>query len=184
MNAIHTPPRTSAPCRAALAVVIALALLASAGCGPAPHNQGDPAKASFVLAADRICAEHFETVMSWIEQPRAGDAWQQVAVENEGLYQIIAHTVRRLTLLRRPPDPNGEVFLGYVKTLKARAVLFRLMSMADLKRDTEFALRLQRRVGEIDSIGDRDAHQYGLRICGTSARDLGQAFADAGWAGR
>jgi hypothetical protein len=181
MDAIATPTRTTIARRVALAMAIGLALLASGSCGAAPRNEGDPAEARFVVAADRICAEHFETVMSWIEQPRAGEPWQQAAAENEGLYQIIAHTVQRLTALGQPPDPNSEVFLGYLKTLEARAVLFRLMSMADLQRDKEFALRLQRRLDQIDSIGDRDSHRYGLHICGTGARDLAKAFAEAGW---
>ena len=73
--------------------------------------------------------------------------------------------------LGRAPDPSGDAFRGYVKTLKARASLYRLAGVAEAHRDAEFAVQMQRRVDQIDALGDGYAHGYGLRICGIGARD-------------
>ena len=164
----------------ALGVLCALSLTLAA-CGGGTKDSAGPAKHAFVAGADKICADHVRAVMSWLNQPQSGASWQQQATQDEGLYEIIDHSIKNLEALGPAPDPHGEAFAGYVKTLKARASLYRLTSVAFLKRDTVFALRLESRISSIDTQGDRYAHTYGLRICGTGLRDLAKAFNDAGW---
>jgi hypothetical protein len=79
------------------------------------------------------------------------------------------------------PNPGREAFTGYVKTMKARAALYRLTSVAFQHHDTVTALGFEKRVGEIDSQGDAYAHSYGLHICGSGLPDLAKAFDAAGW---
>ena len=107
--------------------------------------------------------------------------WRQQASQDEGLYEIIDTSIKRLRSLGPPPGPHGAAFDGYVKTLKARAALYRLTSVAFLNRDTIFALRLENRIKSIDAQGDALAHSYGLHVCGTGLRDLAKAFNAAGW---
>jgi hypothetical protein len=163
-------------------LVVVSVLLALAGCGQVRHHNGsaqaaltDSAKAAFTVAADRICAQHLETVLAWLGRPLSGAGWQQRATQDEGIYRIIGTTIQRLETLGPPPGPAAGAFAGYVETLNARAALYRLTSMAELRRDRPFAVRLQRRISLIDGIGDRDAHRYGLRICGASPGDLAKA---------
>jgi hypothetical protein len=165
--------------RVALPVACAL-LLALGGCGGAKDG-GGPAKRAFVAGADNVCKAHVRAVMNWLVQPQEGPSWQQNARQDEGLYEIIDASIQRLESLGPAPDPHGEAFNGYMGTLKARASLYRLTSVAFLKRDTVFALRLENRIGQIDSQGDHFAHTYGLRVCGTGLKDVAKAFDDAGW---
>ena len=119
--------------------------------------------------------------MDWLVTPQAGAPWQQQAAQDEGLYEIIDRSIQRLEALGPPPEPRAAAFGGYVKTMKARASLYRLTSIAFLKRDTVFALQLENRITQIDGQGDQYAHTYGLRVCGSGLRDLAKAFDDAGW---
>jgi hypothetical protein len=158
-------------------LTVGLVLLGLAGCGQGRHENSstvaghaDTSKAGFIVAADRICVRHLGAVLAWLETPQTGSAWQQRATEDEGIYRIIASTITRLQGLGPPPGPTAEAFADYVKTLEARAVLYRLTSIADQRRDRPFAARLQQRVVQIDTIGDRDAHRYGLVICGSGSR--------------
>jgi hypothetical protein len=155
----------------AVAVPLLLLLLSLAGCGSS-RDRSVPAKADFVAAADRICDLHLENVLAWLERSPARHGWQQLAVRDAGIYGIIAHTIQRLEALGRAPGPQSGAFSGYVRTLRARAVLYRLTSMADLQRDRLFLRRLHRALDEIDGVGDTVAHRYGLRTCGASLRDL------------
>jgi hypothetical protein len=158
-----------------------------AGCGQGRKEHGsvlaaraDPAKAVFIVAADQVCARHLDTVLAWLEKPQTGNVWQQRATQNGGIYRIMATTITRLQGLGSPPGPTAEAFAGYLKTLEARAVLYRLTSMADQGRDRSFAARLQQRVLQIDMIGDRDAYRYGLRICGSGPRNIAPPVEQAG----
>lgn len=160
-------------------LAVGLALLGVAGCGQVrDRNQSAmvthtaAAKAGLIVAADRICARHLDTVLAWLEKPQTGDVWHQRASQNEGISRIIAATITRLQRLGPPPGPRAEAFAAYLKTLKARAVLYRLIAIADLQRDRSFAALLQRRAVQIDTIGDRDARRYGLRTCGAGSRDI------------
>jgi hypothetical protein len=166
------------------ALAVALAVLAVAGCGSAGNSGGGSAKGGFVLAADRICAAHLRTVMEWLSQPRAGAPWHQQAVEDGGIFQIMSTTISRLESLGRAPGPSAGAFDGYVATMKARASLYMLMRIAEDRQDGVVALGFQRRIYQIDGLGDRRAHQYGLRICGTGLPDFGKALAAAGWTPR
>jgi hypothetical protein len=148
-----------------------LVLLSLVGCGSSRHRSG-PAKADFVVAADRICDSHLENVLTWLERLPGGRGWQQRSARDEGIYAIMGRTIQRLEALGPAPEPQAGSFTGYVRTLKARAALYRLTSMADLQRDRPFLRRLQRSLDEIDGIGDAAAHRYGLRICGASLSDL------------
>ena len=165
--------------RALVPVAVALALLGLGGCGQsrgennsATAARTDSAKARFIVAADRVCSRHLDTILAWLERPQPGDVWHQQAAQNEGIYRIVAATTTRLQGLGSPPGPTAEAFAGYLQSLKARAVLYRLTSIADQRRDRSFAARLQQRVDETDVIGDREAHRYGLRICGAGPRDI------------
>lgn len=172
-------PLEASATRASVLLAVGSVLLGLADCGQG-HDENnsataartDSAKAAYIVAADRVCARHLDTILAWLEKPQTGNAWQQRATQNEGIYRIMAATITRLEDLGSPPGPTAEAFAGYMKTLKARAVLYRLTGMADQRRDRSFAARLQQRVGEIDMIGDRDAHRYGLRICGSGLRDI------------
>jgi hypothetical protein len=162
-----------------LAVVCALVLVAT-GCGKS-GSANDSTKGRFVTAADQVCAAHVRAMMSWLDAPGSGAAWQRQAVQDEGIYEIMDRSIQRLSGLGPAPGPRGESFGGYLKTLKARASLYRLTSVAFTKRDTVFALQLEKRIDQIDAQGDQYAHDYGLRICGTGVKDLAKAFDDAGW---
>jgi len=171
-------PGRSASRMAAL-LAVGLSLLGLVGCGQGRDENRSAkaahtarAKAGFIVAADRICARHLDTMLAWLEKRQAGSVWQQRAAQNEGIYRIIAATVTRLETLGPAPGSTGEAFAGYLKTLKARAVVYRLTGMADVRRDRSYAARLQRRVAQIDTIGDRDAHRYGLKICGAGTRQI------------
>ena len=162
-----------------LALLCAL-VLAVVGCGKS-GSDGGGVKGQFVTSADEVCATHFRAVMTLLGQSQPGPLWEQNAAEDEGIYQILGSSIQSLEGLGAAPGPRGEAFAGYVKTLKARASLYRLTSTAFLNRDTVFALRLENRITDIDAQGDRFAHRYGLRICGTGAHDVTRAFDAAGW---
>ena len=70
----------------------------------------------------------------------------------------------------------SATFGRYLNTLKARDTLYRLASIADQQRDKPHIARLRHRVDEIDQLGNRDAHQYGLHICGATAHDLAKTL--------
>lgn len=166
--------------RAPLALLCALAA-AVAGCGHSGSGGGGGEKGGFVAAADRVCAAHLRSVMTWLDRPGSGAAWQQQAVQDEGIYEIMGRSIGRLEALGPAPGPNDAAFAGYVKTLKARASLYQLTSMAFEDRNTIFALQLEQRISSINASGDRYAHTYGLQICGTGIQDVGRAFKAAGW---
>jgi hypothetical protein len=153
------------------AAVAVLTLLLLVGCGSS-RGKSDPGKPDFVLAADRICDSHLQAVFAWLERSSAGHRSQQPAVRDAGIYDIIAGTIQRMEALGPAPGPHASAFTGYVRTLKARAGLYRLISTADLSRDRPFLRRLHRALDEIDGVGDAAARRYGLRICGASLRDL------------
>jgi hypothetical protein len=166
--------------RLPIAVAACLAVIAVGGCR-LTHTAGAGAggsaeKGNFVSAADRICANHLRTVLAWLGQPRSGNLSHQAAVTNQGIYDIISTTIGRLESLGQAPGPDAGAFDGYVGTLKARASLYMLLRIANDHRDGVTALRFQRRIDEIDTLGDRDAHRYGLRVCGTSGADVAKAF--------
>jgi hypothetical protein len=163
----------------ALTVACAL-LLILGGCGSAKDG-GGPAKHAFVSGADRICLAHAQAVITWLDEPQSGAVWQQQASQDEGLYEIIDRSIKRLQALGPPPGPKDAAFTGYLSTLEARASLYKLTSVAFLHRDTIFALRLENRIKSIDVQGDGYAHAYGLRVCGTGLKDLAKAFDAAGW---
>ena len=164
-----------------IAVVAVLATLTMAGCRVS-HTQSAPsAKSQFVSAADRICANHAQRVIAWLVEPRSGSLARQAAATNEGIFKIISTTVTRLETLGQAPGPNAGAFSGYVGTLKARASLYKLTGIANQRRDDITALRFERRISQIDELGDRQAHRYGLRICGTGGRDIAKAFSAGGW---
>jgi hypothetical protein len=119
--------------------------------------------------------------MTWLDHRGSGAAWQQQAVQDEGIYEIMGRSIGRLEALGPAPGPNDAAFAGYVKTLKARASLYQLTSMAFEDRNTIFALQLEQRISSINASGDRYAHTYGLQICGTGIQDVGRAFNAAGW---
>jgi hypothetical protein len=168
---------------AASRLAAVLVLLALSGCGrggaqrAASGETSFAERASFVVAADRICATHLQNILAWLGQPRTGKVWQQQAVTNEGIYRILGQTIQRLEALGPPPAPHAEAFAAYLKTLKDRAVVYRLASRANRQRDMSFASQLQRRLSAIDDVGDRDAHRYGQRVCGAGLPDLDKAFA-------
>jgi len=160
-------------------LVLCALLLTLGGCAGG-GGSGGSAKGEFVAGADRVCASHVRAVMTVLNQPRAGAPSEQQAAQDEGIYEILDLSVHRMDALGSPPNPDGAAFYGYVRTLKARAALFRLTSVAFLNRDTLSALRFENRIRDIDVLGDRDAHSYGLRICGTGLADLAKAFSAAG----
>lgn len=169
--------------RGLLLVAACALLIALAGCGGGggTRNAGNPAKGGFIAGADEVCADHLRAMMTWLNQRQAGPDWRQQAAQDEGVYEIMARSIRSLEGLGPAPGPGMQAFAGYLKTLKARASLFRLTSVAFQRRDTVSALGFERRVKEIDAQGDRYAHSYGLRICGSGLPDLAKAFDAAGW---
>ena len=154
-------------------------LLILGGCGSAKDG-GGPAKRAFVKGADEVCTAHVRAVMTFLDQPQTGAAWRQQANQNEGLYEIIDGSIKRLESLGQPPGPDDAAFDDYLTTMKARASLYRLTSVAFLNRDTGSALQLESRIRSVDARGDRDAHTYGLRVCGTGLKDVAKAFDAAG----
>jgi hypothetical protein len=170
--------------RVRVALLCAL-LLGLGGCGGTAGRGGGSAKSHFAAAADRICASHLKAVMNWLDQPGdAADQTRQNAIQDEGIYEIMNRSISRLEDLGQAPGPHRDAFGGYVKTLKARAALYRLTSVAFFNQDTIFAIQLEKRISQIDAQGDREAHAYGLQICGTDFQDVGKAFKAAGWSPR
>ena len=172
--------------RGLVLLAVGSVLLGLGGCGQGHENSSataartDPAKAGFIIAADQVCARHLDTILAWLENPQTGDVWKQRATQSEGIYRIMTATIARLQRLGSPPGPTADAFAGYLKTLQARAVLYRLTSTAEQERDQSFAARLQQRVVDLDVIGDREAHHYGLRICGSGLRDIAPPAQQAG----
>jgi hypothetical protein len=157
--------------RTRYAALAALALvLAVTSCSPRSHHRSG-VKEQFVNSADQICADHLSAVLDWLGQPRTGSSYRRLATQDEGIFRIMSASIGRLEQLGPAPGPAGDAFGGYVKTLKARASLYRLAGVAELHRDALFAAQMQRRVDQIDTLGDGYAHSYGLRICGIGARD-------------
>jgi hypothetical protein len=151
---------------AAMAVVLALA-----GCSVGhSRNDASDARNRFVNSADQICAQHLEATLALLGREEHGSEWRRQATRNEGIYEILATSIQRLEALGTAPDPQGDAFRSYVKTLKARASLYRIAGVADLHRDAVMAARMEQRVGEIDTLGDGYAQKYGLRICGIGAQ--------------
>src|SRR5262249_34098543 len=130
-------------------VVLFALMLVAVGCGKGSKAEG-PAKSRFVNAADQVCLAHVRAMRARLEPAGSGAAWQQQAVQDEGIYEIMDRSIQRLEGLGPAPGPNGDSFGGYLKTLKARASLYRLTSVAFMNRDTVFALRLEKRIGQID----------------------------------
>ncbi len=162
-----------------LVLAVGLVLLGSAGCGRAQDetrsavpSHTESTKAAFIIAADGVCARHLGNVLAWLDTRQTGGVWQQRAAQNAGISRIIAGTITHLQRLGPAPGPVADAFAGYVKTLKARAALYRLTSIADQRHDPSFAARLQQRVVQIKVIGDRDAYRYGLHICGFATRAI------------
>jgi hypothetical protein len=154
-------------------------LLILGGCGSAKDG-GGPAKRAFVKGADEVCTAHVRAVMTWLDQPQRGASWRQEASQDEGLYEIIDGSIRRLEALGEAPGPNDAAFDDYLATMEARAALYRLTSAAFFKRDPVSASRFESRIKSVDARGDRDAHTYGLRVCGTGLKDVAKAFDAAG----
>lgn len=169
--------------RGVLPVVACALALALGGCGGGGGSKSstNPAKSGFIVGADDVCTMHLRAMMSWLNQPETGPDWRQQAVQDEGVYEIMSRSIHSLEALGPAPGPGVDSFAGYVKTLKARAALFRLTSVAFQHRDTVSALGFERRVKQIDAQGDRYAHSYGLRVCGSGLPDLAKAFDAAGW---
>lgn len=158
---------------AGLAALLSLAVLS--GCGGAKHAESGE-KTHFARAADAICADHLQNVMDLLNsEPTLGSSRQQ-ASELEATFQIISGTITRLEGLGTAPGPRAGAFADYVKTLKARASLFRLEEEATLHRDTRGALGMQRRITQIDTEGDGAARRYGLKVCGISPVDAAKAL--------
>jgi hypothetical protein len=152
-------------------VVIAVAMVVG-GCRRSDHPKVTAAaKSRFVNSADEICSEHLQAMLSLLGRQERGNQWRRGATRNEGIYRIMATSIQRLEELGTAPDPHGDAFRSYVKTLKARASLYRLAGVAELHRDAVFALQMEKRVAQIDSVGDGYAQSYGLRICGIGARE-------------
>ena len=96
-------------------LAVAFVLLGPAGCGQRGGESGartaahtDSAKAQFIVAADRVCARHLDTILAWLERPQTREVWQQRATQNEGIYRIVAATITRLQGLGPPPGPDAE----------------------------------------------------------------------------
>jgi hypothetical protein len=115
-------------------------------------------------------------MLAWLRQPHTGHAWQRRAAQDEGTYRIIDNTIQHLEALGPPPGPTAAAFAHYLKSLKARAALYRLTGMADRQRDNLDAAWFQHRVDQIDNLGDQNAHRYGLHICGATPGELAKAL--------
>jgi hypothetical protein len=150
-----------------------------AGCSGAHRGSSSEAKNRFVNSADEICAQHLEATLAFLGRQTLSDSFRSEAERNEGIYQIIATSIQRLEALGTAPDPAGDSFRSYVKTLKARASLYRIEGVADLHHDPVTAAQMERRVGEIDTLGDGYAQRYGLRICGIGAKQATQGLGGA-----
>jgi hypothetical protein len=144
-------------------------VFALTGCG-GHHDPSSQAKNRFVNSADEICAQHLQATLELLGREERGNEWRRQATRNEGIFRILATSIQRLEGLGAAPDPHGDAFRSYVKTLKARASLYRLEGVADLHRDGLTAVQMERRVAEIDTLGDGYAQSYGLRICGIGAQ--------------
>jgi hypothetical protein len=153
------------------------ASLLLAGCGGGHAKSGTAnAKNRFVNSADQICAQHLEATLDFLARQKLTESWREQAARNEGIYEIIATSITRLEALGTAPDPQGDSFRYYVKTLKARASLYRIAGVADMHHDLVTAAQMEKRVGEIDSVGDGYAQRYGLRICGIGAKQATQGL--------
>ena len=158
-------------------MVAAALLLAGCAGGHATRSTATgEAKDRFVNSADQICAQHLEATLALLGRDERGSEWRRQATRNEGIYEILATSIQRLEALGAAPDPRGSAFRSYVKTLKARASLYRIEGVADLHHDLVTAAQMERRVGEIDSLGDGYAQRYGLRICGIGAKQATQGL--------
>jgi hypothetical protein len=148
-----------------------------AGCtGGHAKSSASNAKNRFVNSADEICAQHLEATLDFLGRQKLSRSWRVQAARNEGIYEIIATSIQRLEALGTAPDPHGDSFRSYVKTLKARASLYRIEGVADMHHDPVTAAQMERRVGEIDTVGDGYAQRYGLRICGIGAKQATQGL--------
>jgi hypothetical protein len=156
-------------------VVTAVLLLAGCAGGHSKSSTGE-VKNHFVNSADQICAQHLEATLAFLGRQKLTASLRSQAVRNEGIYEIMATSIQRLEALGAAPDPHGDSFRSYVKTLKARASLYRIAGVADLHHDPVTAAQMERRVGEIDSVGDGYAQSYGLRICGIGAKQATQGL--------
>ena len=151
-------------------------MLLLGGCGGAHKAGSAAAKNRFVNSADEICSQHLEATLAFLGRQSVSESFRSQAARNEGIYRIIATSIQRLEALGTAPDPAGDSFRSYVKTLKARASLYRIEGVADLHHDLATAAQMERRVGEIDSLGDGYAQKYGLRICGIGAKQATQGL--------
>ena len=127
-------------------------------------------------SADQICAQHLEATLAFLGRQSVSDSFRSQATRNEGIYEILATSIQRLEALGTAPEPQGDLFRNYVKTLKARASLYRIEGVADMHHDLVTAAQMERRVGEIDTLGDGYAQKYGLRICGIGAKQATQGL--------
>jgi hypothetical protein len=157
---------------------VAAVVLLLAGCsgGHSKSSAAADPKNQFVNSADQICAQHLEATLDFLRRQKLSASFRVQAARNEGIYEIIATSIQRLEALGTAPDPQGDSFRSYVKTLKARASLYRIAGVADLHHDPVTAAQMERRVGEIDSVGDGYAQRYGLRICGIGAKQATQGL--------
>jgi hypothetical protein len=158
---------------AGLAALLSLAVLS--GCGGTNHAD-NASKTRFAAQADGICADHLQRVMDLLNSEPALGTSRQQASELEATFQIISGTILRLERLGSAPDPHADAFAAYVKTLKARASLYRLEEEAFIHRDTRTALGMKRRITQIDTQGDGAARRYGLKVCGISPVDAARAL--------
>jgi hypothetical protein len=151
------------------------ALLFASGCGGSKSADSD-SKQRFAASADRICGDHLQSVIGLLSDEPPLLTAQQAASRSESTYQIINVTIGRLEALGDPPNPHGRDFREYLKTLRARAALYRLTEEAELHRDVATATRMQKRISQIDTVGDGAARRYGLRVCGISTVDAARAL--------
>jgi hypothetical protein len=157
-------------------VSIAVLLLLSGCSGGHAQSSAAAGKNRFVNSADEICAQHLEATLGFLGRQKLGTSFRLQATRNEGIYQILVTSIQRLEALGSAPDPQSDSFRSYVKTLKARAALYRIAGVADLHHDPVTAAQMERRVGEIDTVGDGYAQRYGLRICGIGAKQATQGL--------
>jgi len=158
---------------AGLAALILMIVLAGCGGSKRPDS---PEKVRFTRAADSVCADHLQNVIDLLGNEPSLPTSRQQASELEATYRIISGTIGRLQGLGTAPGPRADAFGEYLKTLKARASLYRLEEEAFLHQDTPTALGMRRRISQIDSQGDGAARRYGLRVCGISAVDAVKAL--------
>lgn len=151
-------------------------MLVLVACGGGHNTRRSNTKNRFVNSADQICAQHLGATLQFLGHSEQGGRWRREAARNEGIFQIMSGSIQRLEALGNAPGPHGDAFRSYVKTLKARASLYRIAGVADLHRDAATAGQMERRVSQIDSVGDGYAQSYGLRICGIGAQQATQGL--------